>query len=212
MRLSTPLDPAQHLLITTPLLLLYDGDMRRIQLVSDLTTDELEARYRRAHEPTERRWWQILWLLSRDQTAKLVTESTGYSRYWIGQIAKRYNAEGPAGMVNRQHTRERRTLLLLLSSAHLEELHQALSGPAPEASAGRAEQWRRGWPYAWDARSRRNGTGTTCSASARACASHVHGMSPPAPRSRRLIKNGPSAESRGGDRLSRGPGRGLGDG
>lgn len=64
--------------------------MRRIQLVSHLTTNELEARYRRAHEPTERSWWQILWqilwLLSRGQTTKPVAESTGYSRYWIGQV------------------------------------------------------------------------------------------------------------------------------
>ncbi|MGZ3639397.1 MAG: winged helix-turn-helix domain-containing protein [Ktedonobacterales bacterium] len=117
--------------------------MRRIQLVSHLTTDELEARYRRAHKPTERSWWQILWLLSRDQTAKVVAESTGFSRYWIGQIAKRYNAEGPAGMVNRQHTRARRTLLLL-SSAQLEELHQALSGPAPEG-----ERWTSRTVAAW---------------------------------------------------------------
>ena len=71
--------------------------MRRIQIVSHLTTDELEVRYRRAHEPTERSWWQIFWLLSRGQTAKLVAESTGYSRYWIGQIAKRYNTEGQTG-------------------------------------------------------------------------------------------------------------------
>ena len=105
--------------------------MRRIQLASHLTIDELEARYRRAHEPTERSWWQILWLLSRGQTAKMVAETTGYSRYWIGQIAKRYNVEGLAGMVNRQHTRARQTAMLL-SCAHLEELRQALSGPAPD--------------------------------------------------------------------------------
>ena len=105
--------------------------MRRIQLASHLTIDELEARYRRAHEPTERSWWQILWLLARGQTAKTVAESTGYSRYWIGQIAKRYNAEGPAGMVNRQPTRTRRTPRLL-SSAQLEALRQALSGSAPD--------------------------------------------------------------------------------
>ena len=134
--------------------------MRRIQLVSHLTTYELEARYRRTHEPTERSWWQILWLLARGQTAKLVAESTGYSRYWIGQIAKRYNTEGPAGMVNRQHTRARRTPLLL-SDTQLEELRQALSGPAPagerwtsrlvaewmSARLGRPVAEQRGWDY-----------------------------------------------------------------
>jgi transposase len=134
--------------------------MRRIQLASHLTIDELEARYRRAHEPTERSWWQILWLLARGQTAKLVAESTGYSRYWIGQLAKRYNAEGPAGMVNRQHTRARRTPLLL-SDTQLDELRQALSGPAPNGERwtsrqvaawmserlGRPVAEQRGWDY-----------------------------------------------------------------
>jgi transposase len=134
--------------------------MRRIQLVSHLTTDEVEARYRRACEPHERSWWQILWLLAKGHLAREVAESTGYSRYWIGQIAKRYNAEGPAGMVNRQHTRARRTPLLL-STAHLEELRQALSGPAPEGERwtsrtvaawmserlGRPVAEQRGWDY-----------------------------------------------------------------
>jgi hypothetical protein len=62
---------------------------RRSHLRSDLSVDELERRYRVAKEPHERTWWQILWLLARGQLAKDIAESTGYSRYWIGQIAKR---------------------------------------------------------------------------------------------------------------------------
>ena len=69
---------------------------RRIHLRTDLSVDELERRYRAAKEPHERTWWQILWLLARGQLAKDIAQSTGYSRYWIGQIAKRYNAEGAA--------------------------------------------------------------------------------------------------------------------
>ena len=114
-----------------------------MRLEPHLAVDELERRYRAAKEPHERSWWQILWLLARGQTAKLVAESTGYSRYWIGQIAKRYNAEGPEGMVNRQHTRARRTPLLL-SGTQLEELRQALSSPAP---AG--ERWTSRMVAAW---------------------------------------------------------------
>src|SRR5258708_17734371 len=77
---------------------------RRIHLATHLSVGGLERRYRAAHEPHERTWWQILWLLARGQTATAIAESTGYTRAWIGQIAKRYNAAGPAGMVNRQHT------------------------------------------------------------------------------------------------------------
>jgi hypothetical protein len=68
---------------------------RRIRLAAHLSVDELDRRYRAAREPHERWWWQILWLLAKGQTATAIAESTGYSRYWIGQIAKRYNAEGP---------------------------------------------------------------------------------------------------------------------
>jgi transposase len=134
--------------------------MRRIHLASHLTTDELEQRYRRAQEPHERSWWQILWLLSRGQTAKAVAESTGYSAYWIGQLAQRYNAEGPEGMCNRQR-HPRRQMPTLLSSAQLEELREALAGPAPQgarwsgrvvaewmsAKLGRPVAYQRGWDY-----------------------------------------------------------------
>jgi transposase len=135
--------------------------MNRVQLASHLTTDELAQRYRAAKEPHERSWWQILWLLSRGQTAKAVAESTGYSAYWIGQIAKRYNTGGPEAMRNRQHTATRR-LPTLLTSAQVEELRTALAGPAPhgerwsgrvvaewmsERLGGRRVRYQRGWDY-----------------------------------------------------------------
>lgn len=134
--------------------------MRRIHLASHLTTDELAQRYRQAREPRERSWWQILWLLSQGQTARAVAASTGYSAYWIGQLARRYNAEGPAGMVNRQRTAAPRPPRLL-SDAQLEELRTALAGPAPDgerwsgrvvsewmaARLGRPVRYQRGWDY-----------------------------------------------------------------
>ncbi|HEV8193325.1 MAG TPA: helix-turn-helix domain-containing protein, partial [Ktedonobacterales bacterium] len=104
---------------------------RRIHLRPGLSVDELERRYRAAKEPHERSWWQILWLLGRGQLAKDIAESTGYSRYWIGQIAKRYNAEGPEGMHNRQYTHSHRAAPLL-SPEHLAALAAAVRGPAPE--------------------------------------------------------------------------------
>jgi hypothetical protein len=112
--------------------------MRRIHLAPHLTTDELEQRYRQASEPHERSWWQILWLLARGQTAKGVADSMGYSAYWIGQLAKRYNVDGPDAMRNRQHTRPRQTPTLL-SSAQLEDLRAALAGrpPAGDRWSGR---------------------------------------------------------------------------
>jgi transposase len=134
---------------------------RRIRLTTHLSVEELEQRYRAAHEPHERTWWQILWLLARGQTATAIAESTGYTRTWIGQIAKRYNAEGPAGMVNRQHTTSWRAPRML-SAEQQEELRQALAGRAPDGSKqwtcravadwmaarlGRPVPVQRGWDY-----------------------------------------------------------------
>jgi hypothetical protein len=102
-----------------------------MHLESHLEVDELERRYRAAKEPHERSWWQILWLLAKGQTAAAVAESTGYSRYWIGQLVRRYNEQGPQAMRNRQYTHSHRPALLL-SGKQLAELAEAVRGPAPE--------------------------------------------------------------------------------
>ena len=104
---------------------------RRLRLEPHLEVEELERRYRAAKEPHERSWWQILWLLTKGQTAAAVAESTGYSRYWIGQLVRRYNAQGPEAMHNRQYTHSHRPALLL-SAEQLAELAAAVRGPAPE--------------------------------------------------------------------------------
>src|SRR5690348_5052284 len=134
---------------------------RRIRLTTHLSVEELERRYRAAHEPHERTWWQILWLLARGQTATAIAASTGYTRTWIGQIAKRYNTEGPAGMVNRQHTTSWRAPRMLRAEQQ-EEQRQALAGRAPDGSKqwtcravadwmaarlGRPVSVQRGWDY-----------------------------------------------------------------
>ena len=81
---------------------------RQIHLQPHLSVDDLERRYRAAKEPNERSWWQILWLLSQGHTAVQVSAVTGYSASWIGQIAKRYNTQGPDGRHNRRHTTSHR--------------------------------------------------------------------------------------------------------
>jgi hypothetical protein len=71
----------------------------------------------------------MVWLLARGQTATASAAVPGYAAYWIGQIARRYNAHGVAGVQDRrQHTATGRPLV---SPALQEELRQALAGPAP---------------------------------------------------------------------------------
>jgi transposase len=106
-----------------------------ISLQAHLSSEDLEQRYRSAKEPNERSWWQILWLLSQGRTGREVATVTGYSPYWIGQIAKRYNTEGPNGMRNRRHTTSHRAPPAL-TPAQQEELRQTLA-----AAVARRERW-----------------------------------------------------------------------
>jgi transposase len=132
-----------------------------VTLHAHLSIDDLERRYRSAHEPHERSWWQILWRLSRGQSARQVAQSTGYSPYWIGQLAKRYNTQGPAGMRNRAHIDSYRRPPLL-NAALQEELRGALLALPPGGQAlwtgrlvaawmserlGRPVAVQRGWDY-----------------------------------------------------------------
>src|SRR5260221_12241801 len=80
------------------------GMARHIHLQPHLSVAELERRYRTAKEPNERTWWQILWLLAQGRTATELSAVIGYPADWIGQIAQRYNEQGPDGMQNRRHT------------------------------------------------------------------------------------------------------------
>lgn len=134
---------------------------RQIHLTTHLSVTDLEQRYRAADEPHERTWWQMLWLLAKGQTSRAIAESTGYTRAWIGQIAKRYNEHGPDSMHNRRHTTSWRAPRML-SSEQQEELRHALAGPAPDgakhwrardvadwmaATLGRPVATQRGWDY-----------------------------------------------------------------
>jgi Winged helix-turn helix len=108
---------------------------RRIHLATHLSVADLEQQYRAAHEPHERSWWQILWLLAKGQTAIAIAESTGYTPAWIGQIAKRYNEQRPASMNNRRRTTSWRAPRML-SAEQQEELRAELGRPdAPEGQA-----------------------------------------------------------------------------
>ena len=108
---------------------------RRIHLQPHLSVDELEHRYRAAKEPNERTWWQILWLLAQGRTATELSAVIGYRAYWIGQIAKRYNEQGPAGLQNRRHTTSYRPPPVL-APALQEELRGVLA-----AAAAKDERW-----------------------------------------------------------------------
>src|SRR5215203_5609549 len=53
---------------------------KTIKLESHLSSEELEYRYRKAHDPVLRSHYQIIWLISEGKTTRQVMEHTGYSR------------------------------------------------------------------------------------------------------------------------------------
>ncbi len=109
---------------------------RRILLESHLTIEELEARYRSTKDPVKRGRWHFLWLLAHGLTAKVIASITGYSAYWIGRIARRYNEHGPIGVKDLRH--QSRPSSPLLSVSQQDELVAALAaGGAPEGDCWR---------------------------------------------------------------------------
>jgi Homeodomain-like domain len=116
---------------------------RRISLAPHLTIEELGRRCRSTKDPVERSRWHFLWLLARGLTAKVIAGITGYSAYWIGHIAQRYNERGPEGVKDRRH--HARPGSLLLTAAQQDELVAALAG----GSAARVDHWSGRTVAAW---------------------------------------------------------------
>jgi len=102
------------------------------KLESRLSSEELENRYPKARDPDLRSHYKIVWFSSEGEPTRQVMEATGYSRGWIQQLARRYNARGPEALGDRRHrnpgTRER----ALLSAGQREELKEALEEPPPD--------------------------------------------------------------------------------
>jgi hypothetical protein len=76
---------------------------RQISIRADLKAEELERRYRQAHEPVARSPWQSVWLLAQGQTREEVEEATGSSLTWIRTIARRYHVAGEQRIGDRHH-------------------------------------------------------------------------------------------------------------
>ena len=101
---------------------------KRLRLEEHLSTEELEDRYRKAHDLVARSHYQIVWLLSSGKLTREVTEATGYSPQWIREISRRYNKGGAQGLGDRRHGNPGASSPLL-SPADQRELSEALEVP-----------------------------------------------------------------------------------
>jgi transposase len=128
-------------------------------LVAHLSAGELGQRYRAARCPIERSHLHIIWLLSQGRGEREVALVTGYGRRWLGEIVRRYNAQGLDGLVDRR--RKNAGAKTLLGEEGEAELRAALaeapadgglwSGPKVAAwmtaRLGRTVRPQRGWDY-----------------------------------------------------------------
>ncbi len=77
-----------------------------VTVVPHLPSGEFALRYCHAHDPVDRTHWHLLWLIAMGRRMPDVARLVGYIADWILEIVRRYNAEGPVGIVNRrQHGR-----------------------------------------------------------------------------------------------------------
>jgi transposase len=136
---------------------------KTIKLESHLSSEELENRYRKAHDPVLRSHYQILWLISEGKTTRQVMEVTGYSRGWIQQLARRYNRYGTEVLGDRRHQNPGAKERALLSGDQQEELREALMKSPPDGgmwNSRKVGEWiedksgrvvsnkkQRGWEY-----------------------------------------------------------------
>ena len=136
---------------------------KTIQLEPHLGSEELEDRYRKAHDRVLRTHYQILWLISEGKTTSQVMEHTGYSRGWIQQLARRYNASGPEALGDGRHRNPGAKERALLTQEQQEELREALKVSPPDGgmwNSPKVGEWierrtgkaltqkkQRGWEY-----------------------------------------------------------------
>ena len=105
---------------------------KTIKLEPHLGSEELQNRYREADDPVTRSHYQIVWLIGEGKTTREVMEVTGYSRGWIQQLARRYNAGGPQALGDHRHHNPGARDRALLTADQREELAEALRKPPQE--------------------------------------------------------------------------------
>ena len=132
---------------------------KKIVLSDRLSTEELLVKYKSETNARAKSHYQIIWLLSTGISPLEVASVTGYSRTWIYQVIARYNQAGIEALGDlRKHNQGKKPLLNDVQQA---QLHQVLSGPAPDGglwNGPKVAQWmseitgqeisrQRGWEY-----------------------------------------------------------------
>jgi transposase len=104
----------------------------RLPIASHLTHGDIARRYRTCRHAVEKTHWQALWLLTGPDAPPptRVAELVGLSAGWVRALIKRWNAEGPAGLVDRRAGASGGQAKL--TPGQQAELSAALQAPPPD--------------------------------------------------------------------------------
>lgn len=132
---------------------------KRIEIAEHLSVSELQARYREAKNPVTRSQYQIIWLLASGKKTEEVAIATGYTVYWVRELARRYNHSGIEGLGDHRENNPGKEPLL--DEVQIAQLLQVIQGPAPDGglwNGRKVADWmsevlgyrvwpQRGWEY-----------------------------------------------------------------
>jgi len=97
------------------------------RIAEHLSVAELAARFRAARTVTEARHTQAIWLLAQGRTVAEVAGVLALTPRWVGALAARYNARGPAALGDGRRRNGRAASVL--SEAVLTALAERLGAP-----------------------------------------------------------------------------------
>lgn len=103
----------------------------RVTLAAHLTAEELRGRYRGCRDAKEGRRWHALWLVAQGRSAAEAAALVGLDPSRVRQIVRRYNADGPASVVDGHRTNPGGPQARL-TAAQQEALRAALAGDPPD--------------------------------------------------------------------------------
>jgi hypothetical protein len=115
---------------------------RQLKLVRHLSLAEMAARHDSAADRGTRARWRALYWLAWGATGVRAAGVSGYSPKWVGQLARRYNRDGPAAVTDQRH--RNRGALPLLTAEQCARLTTRWRGPPRMGGCGRAPRWRPG--------------------------------------------------------------------
>ncbi len=132
---------------------------KRITIANHQTVSELFEKYRQEQDAVARSHYQIIWLLASGKKTEEVAATTGYTVYWVRELARRYNQLGIEGLGDRRHNNPGAETLL--DEVQTAQLLQAIEGPAPDGglwNGRKVADWmsellerpiapQRGWEY-----------------------------------------------------------------